>query len=354
MKAAHLACALLLLSACASRTQLKLGKSDEGEVVEAEGMAPYNAADIIGTKRASLVDAQKNAVEKAVGVFVSGRTMVEKAVAIENNILAQTDGYIKKYDIIKEWSAENFHHTKIRALVALRDLEKDLKAMSLLQVSDLNRPRVSVTLSEKIDKETVESRPASMALQQQLTESGYTVVVAGDDVPPELDIRGTVTSHPFQAEGLGGFVSYRARIAVEVVRPGTTKTVTSLTKEASGLGGNAELAGLKSLEVVGKLAGEELSQKLLESYANKRTVFVAIERVSSFAEVDRVKKHLVAQPGIKDLVLRTYDEDLAQFEVELDKNLTSEQLASRLEASQSLPLKVIEAKPQTIRLSTQK
>src|SRR5688500_12605550 len=93
----------LIANNCAGRkSHLKLDKTDQGEVVEAEGFAPYDPKDLINTKRGSLVDAQKNAVEKAVGVFVSGRTMVEKAVAIENNILARTDGYIKKYDVVSE------------------------------------------------------------------------------------------------------------------------------------------------------------------------------------------------------------------------------------------------------------
>jgi hypothetical protein len=353
MKPARIACALLLLCACASRTQLKIGKTDDGEVVEAEGMVPYTG-EFLAIKRASLVDAQKNAVEKAVGVFVSGRTFVEKAVAIENNILARTEGYVKKYDVIKEWREGDFYHTKIRALVALKDLEKDLKDMSLLQGPELSRPRVLVRVTEKIQKDAVDDKPAAAALQKQLTDNGYSVVLStGEAVPPDLLISGTATAYPFQAEGLGGFVSYRARLTVEAVRPGTAKAVASLSKEASGLGGNPELAALKALETVGNLVGEELAKQLTANWSNKKTVFVAIEGVASFAEVDRIKKHFSAEPGVKDLVLRTYDEGMAQFEVELD-NISSEQLAARMEASQSLPLKVIEAKSQTIRLSTKK
>jgi hypothetical protein len=203
----------------------------------------------------------------------------------------------------------------------------------------------------ELDKIKVNKRPA---LQKQLSDNGYSVVLSSSDsVPADLEIKGTATAYPFQTEGLGGFVSFRARLTVEATRPGTTKAVASLSKEASGLGGNAELAGLKSLETVGNLVGEELAKKLAENWSNKKTVFLSIESVGSFADVDRLKKHVAAQPGVKDLVLRTYDEGMAQFEVELG-GLSSEELASRLEASQSLPLKVIEAKSQTIRLTTKK
>ncbi len=345
--------ALLLFSACAgSHSRLKIGQSSNGEVVEADGAAPYNAADILATKRSSLVDAQKNAVEKAVGVFVSGRTMVEKAVAIENNILARTDGYVKKYDIVKEWQDGGLYYTRIRALVALKDLQQDLKEMSLLGSTELSRPHVAVNITEKIQKDIVEEKPASTALQKELTDNGYNIAATEkDSIPPDLVIKGTASAYPFQAEGLGGFVSYRARLTVDVTRPGTSKSVASVTQEASGLGGNAELAGLKSLEVVGHMVGEELSEELAKVWTNQKTIYLAVEAVGSFAEVDRIKKHIASQPGVKDLVLRTYDDNLAQFEVELG-DVTPTELATHLEASQVVALKVIEARPDSIRLTT--
>jgi hypothetical protein len=343
-------CLGLVVGCAGSKSRLKIGQSVDGEVVEAEGLAPYNAADIIATKRASLVDAQKNAVERAVGVFVSGKTLVEKAVAIENNILARTDGYVKKYDILKESREGDLYKTRIRALVAVKDLEKDLKQLSLLGTGELSRPRVRIKISEKVDKEAADESPAATGLEKQLVENGY-VIVSGDDAgTPDLEIKGTATSYPFQTGDLGGFVSYRARMTVTVTRPGTTNVVLSQSKEASGLGGNPQLAGLKSLETVGNLTGEELAKQLAQLWSNKRTVTVTVEGVATFADVDRIKKHIGSQPQVSDLVLRSYDEKMAQFEVELGKQLQPSELASRLEASQALPLKVIEAKPQIIRL----
>ena len=66
-----IALSVFLLAGCAgSKTRLKMGATAQGEVVEAEGFAPNNTKDILATKRAALVDAQKNAVEKAVGVEI--------------------------------------------------------------------------------------------------------------------------------------------------------------------------------------------------------------------------------------------------------------------------------------------
>src|SRR6185312_8391178 len=92
-------CGAVLAAGCAS-PRMKTGKTAEGEVVIAEGSAPYRADDLPGSRAAALAAAQRSAVELVVGVYVSGRTQVQKAVAIQNNILTKTDGYIKRYEVI--------------------------------------------------------------------------------------------------------------------------------------------------------------------------------------------------------------------------------------------------------------
>lgn len=342
--------AVSMLSACAgNRSRLKVGQQAGGEVVEAEGLAPYNADDLIETKRGSLSDAQRNAVEKAVGVFVSARTRVEKAVAIENNILTRTDGYVRKYDILDEGPQGDLYHTRIRALVALKEIEKDLREMSLLSRPELKRPRVTISLSEEIDRQPASDNAAASALQRALSAQGFVVVSAGREKDAEIAIRGKASSHPFETEGLGGFVSYRARLTAEAVRAGTSDVIASISREASGLGGNAELAGLKALETVGELAGNGLAETLPGLWSSQKNVLIYVEGVKDFTGVESVRKHLSAQPGVTDITMRLFDEEMAQFEVELG-SVDLATLAAGLESSTVSPLKVVEAQGQSLRL----
>ncbi len=344
-----LSAAVILAGCSGSKHRLKLGKSAEGEVVEAIGYSPYNPKDILLTKQASLADAQRKAVEKVVGVFVSARTLVEKSVAIENNILSRTDGYIKKYDVQSEGPEGDLYKTKIRALVALKDLEADLKSMSLLNTPELLRPRVRVVLTEEIQRQAISDTPASRALESALQTAGYVVLSEARANEAELIFRGKVVAFPFQSDGLGGFVSYRARLDVQVERPGTKDILMSYSKEASGLGGNADLAGLKALEVVGNLAGTELAERVESAWNKSRNLIIFVEGVESFDQADRLRKHIQSQPGVKDLVLRVFDEGMAQFEVQLG-NVQSMELASQLAKSQTMPLEILETQPQHIRL----
>lgn len=340
--------AAIALSSC-SGSRLKVGKSVDGEVVEAEGLAANDPKDLIGTKRASLTDAQRNAVEKAVGVYVSARTLVEKAVAIENNILARSDGYVKKYDILSEGPSGDLYRTRIRALVSLKEIEQDLRGLSLTNTPDLKKPRVTVDIAEDMDRLPADDASAASALQRVLSESGFVVVAQERAKQADLLIRGKASAYPFQGEKLGGFVSYRARLSVQALRPGSNDVVSSVTQEASGLGGNADLAGLKALETVGELVGHELSAKLPEAWSKNKRLLVFVEGVKSFSDVERVRKHLQSQAGVNDLMMRHFDEQMAQFELELGAT-DSVALAAALEKSATLPLKVLETQAQNLRV----
>jgi hypothetical protein len=251
--------------------------------------------------------------------------------------------------VMNEGPEGDLYATKIRALVALKDLEADLKSMSLLKQPELQRPRVQVVLTEQVEKAAIDDNPAARALESALQTNGYVIVSDQRSADAELIFKGKASAFPFQAEGLGGFVSYRARLTVQVERPGTKDILLSYTKEASGLGGNADLAGLKALETVGDLAGKELADKVAEAWGSSKNLLIYVEGVDSFEKADRIKKHLASQPSIKDVVLRMFDEGMAQYEVQLG-DIRSAELAGQLAKSQTVPLQVLEAQPQLLRL----
>ena len=150
-----------------------------------------------------------------------------------------------------------------------------------------------------------------------MLDQGFVAVSDTEVKDVEVIINGKAASFPFQADRLGGFVSYRARLSVDAVKPGTKEIIYSLTKEASGLGGNPTLAGYKSLESVGQMAGGEMAGKLSDIWARGGNMLVMIEGVPTFADVDRIRKHLQAQPEVKDLILRMYDEQMEQLELQI-------------------------------------
>lgn len=66
-------------------------------------------------KKAALSDAFKNAVQRAVGVYVKSQTKVENFELSRDRIIAEAQGYIRDYRIIKEENEDGIYSVEIEA-----------------------------------------------------------------------------------------------------------------------------------------------------------------------------------------------------------------------------------------------
>jgi hypothetical protein len=278
---------LSLIVGCAgSKSRLKLGETAEGEVVEAEGFSAMTG-DLIGVKRASLQDAFKNAIEKVVGIFISARTMVDKAVTIQQNILGKTDGYIKKHDVIKEGQEpDGLYHTRIRALVSTKQIQNDLKELDILQSPAVGNPRVAILLDETVEGSDAQTTACSDGLAQGLLERGYKVVdrselaairvaeatkdlLSGNSekalkpivqkLNAEVVITGKAGGSLLTSQGLGGLISFRGALTAKALKAQTGDILATVTVQGSGLDATKEAAALKAMSNLGKNAAIDLS-----------------------------------------------------------------------------------------------
>jgi hypothetical protein len=363
MTARALLVSALFLTACAG-PRLKLGQTQGGEVVEAEGAVVNDPADPIGTRKKALLEAQKAAVEKVVGLYLSSKTLVEKAMLVDQNILTRTEGYIKKYDVLSEKRDGDLFKTRIRALVAFGQIGRDLDALGLLKSPAVGNPRVILQLDEKMEGQPTDGHWAADALSQELLNVGFKVVSREALISPdvqkslqdlaggsgsasfaqalgaELVILGDVEATPFQSEGLGGFVSYRASLSARVIKGGSREVAMSVTQEASGLGGNAALAGQKARETVGKAAGEELARSLPQALTRQSGVVVSIDGVPDLGSLGGFEKDLRALPGVSDLFLRNYAAGSAQVELETS-GISPQDVADRLASNSKVDVQTI-------------
>ena len=90
----------LALSACGS---LRIGPKGEGEYVEAESLVPYDENNIKQMKKDGIMAAQRAAVEKVAGVFISSATTVDQAQLVEDKIVSKTAGFIRRSHVQKSY-----------------------------------------------------------------------------------------------------------------------------------------------------------------------------------------------------------------------------------------------------------
>ena len=78
------------------------------------------------TRDEALKDAYRDAVERAVGLYVDAEQMVKNNALVSDQILTQSNAYIKNYDVVKETSANGLVMVRILATVKKTALTKKL------------------------------------------------------------------------------------------------------------------------------------------------------------------------------------------------------------------------------------
>lgn len=105
-----------------SETTPTIQVSGETAVVEAKG---------VGLKREdALQDALRNAVGQAMGVAITSETRVENYMILQDAIASRTQGYITKYDVLKETPFPDRYEITVRATVSLSPLKADINLLA--------------------------------------------------------------------------------------------------------------------------------------------------------------------------------------------------------------------------------
>src|SRR5512146_3379512 len=123
-------------------------RAQETKTVSAEGVAAIqgNAKDI--ARDAAIEDAQKRAVEQAIGILIDSQTQVENYQLISDKILSQTKGYIKRYNVSGESVDSGLLRVRINAEVALSRLTDDLSGIGIL-LGQMHKPRTIAMIAEQ-------------------------------------------------------------------------------------------------------------------------------------------------------------------------------------------------------------
>ena len=101
----------------------------------------------LAAKDDAIQHALRAAVEKACGTFIKSQSEVKNYQAIYDKILADTVGYVVKYDVIKVWKKGNVTNARVKALVSTRKFQRSWARIAHT-VSRKGNPRVVVYILE--------------------------------------------------------------------------------------------------------------------------------------------------------------------------------------------------------------
>jgi hypothetical protein len=96
------------------------------------------------------MDAKRNAVEQACGLFINAQSETENFELIKDRILGQAIGYIREFKVVKEWSEGDISYCTIDAVVGTADFERDWAAFAHVKEEEGN-PRCVIVITEDND-----------------------------------------------------------------------------------------------------------------------------------------------------------------------------------------------------------
>lgn len=309
---------VILITGCATNVKKSsLNKNYEVEVVEASGTAPVINGDLSGAKEASLSDALKNALHLVVGVYLTGQTLVSKSVLIDDEINSQTQGYIEKYEVLKEGVEENFYKTKIKAYVRKEELTGKIKMLE----NDIEKIGSPAIYTVVVDSENNRVGFAEDSFASNFRKDNFRVI--SDTESFDLIVNAKVETNFNTSQGLGGFKSYVCSINGNV-KTSDGEVVYGFNSNVGGMGLTDIDAKNTSISRCVEKVYPEIKESIIRFYTQKRTIKLKVLNLSSINELNSLIKELRNIPSIKTAVVKNYDNDTADIDLLVYKSKTDE------------------------------
>jgi hypothetical protein len=288
--------------------------------IEAEGYG-LNKAD-------ALLKAKRAAVEKGIGTVLISETEVKNFELQKDLIITKTSGAVKRYDVLKqELQPDKVYYIRIRAVVSLDSITKDLAALKIL-LESMDKPRMMVVFEEEngnvaentvldfLSKKEFElADPAAVAALMQKDDALITRAAAGDAAAAaqlgaatgaEYVIVGRVTKDLMKNNLLAGsgMKSGQANITAKVINCSTGKIIAAKSANGAAVHVAEEIAkATATRKAAEKLMDRALFESIVASFQdmlnNGMSLDVVVKNVTNFKMQKAVRKEL---QGISEVV----------------------------------------------------
>lgn len=302
-------------------------------------------------------DAKRQVIEKAVGMLVSGSTLVENYELIQDRVLTQSAGLIKNVD---KWSSpwmgeDGFMHILIRAEVYVAEIQESLKAMSKSSRIDLlkqyDNPTISIAIYVKDANrrsllQAERSPIAENILMEHLKSFGYRVkseevsqklkmeLIERSSLDNQSDVTLSATHQKASDFSITGEAKFKSN-SVTLKASGVTITKYVLTSwtvkctnnhNGENIYVNNKIPRKKSwpdedvaLADIGKLIGNEFSQDFFEEHLMAPSKIFNLELLGlpDYDVAKILKKELIGLRPVLNVDLRDFNSDgLSLYEIE--------------------------------------
>ena len=357
--------AVSTLTACHT---FRIGPKGEGEYVTAESLVPYDENNLRQMKKDGILAAQRAAVEKVAGVFISSATTVEQAQLVEDKIVSKSAGFIRHSHVQKSYRKGDEFYTKIKAMVLVKDIGEIIKQSesdafakkTTLVVASHETVGEEISLRQDCKQaiyRALKNQPFSLvngdnlsqnnidnpnsAIDKARTEGARFIIIADAATHP-LDTLNTTTVSPFK--------TYRARANIRVYATNNYATVAEGAQQQSGLDPLPEIAAQKSISAACETAAKQLAEPIHAAINSAKVFSVTVKDVNTIERLKQIQDIFKDLREIEAFDLVRYANSSAQFDVSANI-ATSEELTAKIIRKYNVNFTVISTTPSSIVLS---
>lgn len=357
--------ASIFTAACGS---IRIGPKGEGEYVIAESLVPYDENNIRQMKKDGELEAQKQAVEKVAGIFISSTATVDQAQLVEDKITSKSAGFIRRYHTQKAYRKNDQWYTRIKAMVLVKDIGDVIKQSE----SDAFAKKTTILVAsrETVGDEISLKQDCKQAVYRAMKEQPFALVNGDNLSQNNLDnpnqtidkarrdgarflIIADVESKPLTtlATGLTSpFKTYRASVNMKAVSTKNYEVVAEAAQQLSGLDPLEDIAAQKSISAACEAAAKQLVEPLNAAINSALKYNLRVENVNNIERLRQLQDILKELREIEDFNLVKYTNSAAYFEI--SANIPSgEELVAKILRKYNQNFTVMGVSPQGIVLN---
>jgi len=131
---------------------LVIGAFAQSKEIKAKGYGTIYGNNKAAARDKAIEDAQRKAVEQAMGTMISSESVTKNFQLISDRILSLSSGYIEKYRVISEKEVDGEVEVEIAAIVGMSKLNDSVQAIKNL-IRRMDRPKIMVLIAEQSIRE---------------------------------------------------------------------------------------------------------------------------------------------------------------------------------------------------------
>ena len=265
-----------------------IAQQHNDKVVYAIGESIIEGDNLPGARQMAIKEALRNAVEKGIGVFISSESYMKNFELIEQTIFANTEGYVKTFEELSGEQFGNRFRIKIKAVVSLDDIKKNLVSISILR-QQMHNPRLMIIISTRQGQVDESAISARIQMEKLFVEKHFDLIdpTISKELHNNIKLLLSITQETKIASEIAlahnaeviltgvidskiagktntGFEIVKSNLVLKVIDPTTAKIFSSTKEIGNGLGSNLNEAFSNSGSEVGKKVAQYSSKEIIK------------------------------------------------------------------------------------------